>query len=178
MIRSWAHSARYALIQAAMRLPVPVRRRLTWLTQTTFTVGVSAVVVNDRDEILLLRHRFRETQDWELPGGFLEREESLVTALQRELAEETGLSIEVLSLLSADVSRSRHLDVCYLARVVAGQLEIDDAEILEAAYFAYEQLPAHLRAEQLKNLRPARVLLQSTEQQSDSPGFPTSQSKV
>lgn len=150
-----------------MRLPAPLRRGLTWLSQTTFTVGVSAIVVNDRDEILLLRHRFRETHDWELPGGFLERDESLDAALQRELVEETGLSVEVLSLLSTDVSRSRHLDICYLARVTAGQLQIDEEEILEAAYFAYEHLPENVRAEQLNNLHPAREILQSTHGHSD-----------
>lgn len=146
-----------------MKLPVPVRRRLTWLTQATFTVGVSAVLVNDRNEILLLRHRFRENQTWELPGGFVEREESLTQALQRELTEETGLATEVIILLSAGVSRSQHLDVCYLVRVVGGRLQIDDGEILEAGYYAFENLPRDLRVEQRQNIDPARRFLNSQE---------------
>jgi 8-oxo-dGTP diphosphatase len=148
-------SLRYSLIQAAMKLPVPVRRRLAWLTQATFTVGVSAVLVNDHREILLLRHRFREDQNWELPGGFVEREECLEAALQRELLEETGLAIEIVSLLSAGISTTRHLDICYLARVTGGSLQIDHREILEARFYAYQDLPPNLRAEQLRNIEPA-----------------------
>jgi 8-oxo-dGTP diphosphatase len=139
-----------------MKLPVPMRRRLAWLTQATFTVGVSAVLVNDQNEILLLRHRFRENQNWELPGGFVEREESLIEALQRELSEETGLAIEIVSLLSAGVSRARHLDVCYLARMAGGSLRIDDREILEAGFYGSQDLPPDLKAEHLRNIEPAR----------------------
>jgi ADP-ribose pyrophosphatase YjhB (NUDIX family) len=149
-------SLRYASIRVAMKLPAPIRRRLTWLTQATFTVGVSAVLLNDQHEILLLRHRFREHQNWELPGGFVEREESLIEALQRELSEETGLVVEILSLLSAGISRARHLDVCYLARVAGGSLRLDDQEILEAGFYAYQDLPPDLKAEQRRNIEPAR----------------------
>ena len=149
-------SLRYASIRVAMKLPIPIRRRLTWLTQATFTVGVSAVLVNDHHEILLLRHRFREKQNWELPGGFVEREESLVEALQRELSEETGLVVEILSLASAGVLRARHLDVCYVARVAGGSLRLDDREILEAEFYAYQDLPPDLRAEHRRNIELAR----------------------
>jgi 8-oxo-dGTP diphosphatase len=159
MTGSWLHSLRYASIKAAMKLPVPIRRRLTWLTQATFTVGVSAVLVNDQNEVLLLRHRFRETQHWELPGGFVERDEALEAAVRRELSEETGLTIEILSVLSVGVSRARHLDVCYLARVVGGSLRLDNQEILEAGFYAFTDLPPNLRAEQLRNIEPAYELL-------------------
>lgn len=143
-----------------MKLPTPLRRRLAWLSQATFTVGVSAVLVNDRNEILLLRHRFRDNQNWELPGGFVEREENLVEALQRELSEETGLAIEVHSLISANVSTARHLDVCYLARVAGGTLRIDDREVLEAGFYAFQDLPPGLRVAQRRNIEPARVRLE------------------
>ena len=116
-------------------------------------------MVNNRNEVLLLRHRFRETQQWELPGGFVEGDERLEDALQRELTEETGLTVEVLSLLSVGVSRARHLDVCYLARVVGGSLRLDNQEILEAGFYSFGDLPPNLRAEQLRNIGPAHEQL-------------------
>jgi hypothetical protein len=54
-------------------LPLPVRRRIMWLTHRTYTVGVSAVLFNDLDEILYLRHRYRERRGCELPGGLIKR---------------------------------------------------------------------------------------------------------
>ncbi len=59
-------SIRYRVLRLAMRLPTPVRRWSVSLTQAPCTVGVSAVLPNQNDEVLLLRHRFREHLGWEL----------------------------------------------------------------------------------------------------------------
>ena len=126
------------------RLPVALRRRITWLTQPTFTVGVCAIVLNERDEILLLRHRFRESAGWDLPGGFIERDEELEDAIRRELREETGYEVQVLSHASTRIGRPGHLDVCFLARVVDGRLKVEEGEIVAARFFSREELPADL----------------------------------
>ncbi len=53
-------------------------------------------VVSAGDRVLLLAN---ERQEWELPGGRLEPDEAPEAALRREIAEETGLSVEVDRLL-------------------------------------------------------------------------------
>jgi ADP-ribose pyrophosphatase YjhB (NUDIX family) len=142
-------------------LPIPVRRRLAWLTQATFTVGVTAVVLNERDEMLLLRHRFRESQAWELPGGFVERGETLEEAIHREIREETRLSIEIVCHLATHISRAQHVDVSYLARISSGAPDVDDLEILEARFFPLQALPPGLSQQQLQSIRPALRLVAS-----------------
>ncbi|HEX6507924.1 MAG TPA: NUDIX hydrolase [Chloroflexota bacterium] len=152
MNQSLSTSIRYLLIRLAMHLPVSVRRSLTWLSQATFTVGVSAVIFDQEGRVLLLRHRFRESHGWELPGGFVERRERLEDALRREIREETGYEIEVTSLLSARVSKAHHLDVCYLACIVAGSLHVERREILDARFFPVGELPSGLGRGELDSI--------------------------
>jgi 8-oxo-dGTP diphosphatase len=79
------------------RLPTPLRECIARIVQSTFTVGVLAVLVNDRDQILFLRNRFRYSTSWQLPGGFVDKGEKMEEALRREIREETGYDAEVLT---------------------------------------------------------------------------------
>jgi ADP-ribose pyrophosphatase YjhB (NUDIX family) len=135
-------------------VPVAVRRRLVHMLVPTFTVGVSGVVLDEAGRVLLLRHRFRESSGWELPGGFLSRSENLEEALGRELREETGLEIEVGRLVRAGTRAGLHVDLCYVARVTGDTAMVPNAEILEAKFFSIDQLPA-LTADQSRSLRAA-----------------------
>jgi 8-oxo-dGTP diphosphatase len=56
------------------------------------SVSVAAVVTNDDGRVLVVRRR--DTGNWEIPGGILERDESIYAGLRREVGEETGLSVE------------------------------------------------------------------------------------
>jgi ADP-ribose pyrophosphatase YjhB (NUDIX family) len=128
------------------------------LTQPTYTVGVSGVVLDGRRRVLLLRNRFRYSSSWQLPGGFVDRGEALEPALAREIREETGLEVEVVRLVSARVARPQHLDVCYLCRV-AGEptLDLDGAEIVDGKFFEIGSLPGDLPPEQAAMMRAAGI---------------------
>jgi ADP-ribose pyrophosphatase len=62
--------------------------------------AVGALVTNARDELLLVR-RAREPGKgcWGLPGGFVDRNETVESALARELKEETQLIVTSCQLL-------------------------------------------------------------------------------
>jgi ADP-ribose pyrophosphatase YjhB (NUDIX family) len=57
---------------------------------STHSVSVSAVITNANNEILLIDGLKR---GWEIPGGLVEHNESLKSALEREIHEETGAYI-------------------------------------------------------------------------------------
>lgn len=58
----------------------------------THFVSVAGLVINDRDEILLLKSPKR---GWEYPGGMVEPHETLQEALIREIQEETGVTVQI-----------------------------------------------------------------------------------
>ncbi len=123
-------------------LPTPLRQLAILLSQPTYTLGVSAVVLDAEGRVLLFRHRMREGRGWELPGGFVDRGESLEGALQRELREEAGLSVEIVRQLESRVASSHHVDVVYLVQIADGDLDLNQDEIEAGRFFPESELPA------------------------------------
>ena len=103
-------------------------------------VGVSGVLLNDEDQVLLLRHRFHNTRIWGLPGGWLARGETIYDCWRREVKEELALEATVEEILCHRAFRHT-LEFYLLGRIRGGQLRIDPVEILEARFFSLENLP-------------------------------------
>jgi 8-oxo-dGTP diphosphatase len=70
-------------------------------THATHYIGVGGVVINDRQELLVVCERHRRTSQpyYKLPGGALQPGEHLVDAVLREVQEETGVSVRFESLV-------------------------------------------------------------------------------
>lgn len=64
-------------------------------------VGVGVIVWKDNCVLLVRRARPPELGAWSLPGGAQELGESLFEAARREVAEETGLVIQPVAVVSA-----------------------------------------------------------------------------
>jgi ADP-ribose pyrophosphatase YjhB (NUDIX family) len=62
-------------------------------------VGVGGVVIQDGRALLIRRGSEPMKGEWSLPGGMLEVGETLVQGVERELLEETGLTVRVLELI-------------------------------------------------------------------------------
>jgi ADP-ribose pyrophosphatase YjhB (NUDIX family) len=73
---------------------------------TTYT-GAGAVVVAG-DGVLFVRQRRGYGVHWELPGGYDEAGESLEETAAREVAEETGVAVEIAELVCTLVWERTH----------------------------------------------------------------------
>jgi 8-oxo-dGTP diphosphatase len=143
----------YDLLQQIWhRIPTPLRERVVRLIESTYTVGVLAVLVNEHNHILFLRNRFRYSTSWQLPGGFVKGDEGLEDGLRREIREETGYEAEVLALISVGSGRPGHLDITYLCRVVGGSLVVDHREVLDARFVPFEDLPGYLPEDEVRTI--------------------------
>lgn len=117
---------------------------LLWLTNPKFVFGVSGVIFNQEGQVLLLRHRFWKKDSWGLPGGFIHRGETLEAALEREIREETNLSIKEIRLVRVNSGFRLRLEANFVAKLAGGALKLDEHEILEAGFFSPHNLPAGL----------------------------------
>lgn len=98
-------------------------------------VSAAAIVLNDRNEILLIRGPKR---GWEMPGGIVEEGESLKEAAIRETKEESGIDIEITKFCGVFQNVSRSIcNTLFLGRPIGGELTTTP-ESLEVGYFPIE----------------------------------------
>ncbi len=117
-----------------------LRGAVTWMINGKVLVGVSGALLNDENQVLLLRHRFHNTRIWGLPGGWLARGETVYDCWRREVKEELALEVSVDAILCHRAFRHT-LEFYLLGRIRGGQWRIDPVEILEARFFSPDDLP-------------------------------------
>lgn len=126
---------------------------------TELGLSVSAMVWRDR-EILLMRRS--DNGHWGLPGGFVEIGESVSEAIRREVAEETGWSIELGALIGVYSDPSQQVldygqakgvgpgggdrrvhvvNLCFHAKAREPGKPTTPEETLEMGFFAADALP-------------------------------------
>jgi ADP-ribose pyrophosphatase YjhB (NUDIX family) len=132
------------LLLAWRRVPRLLRRWIVRFAAPSFTVGAACVIERDDASILLVRLVYRE--GWGLPGGLIKRNEDVATCARREVAEEIGLDVELVSAPAVVVDTPpQRIDVVYRARpaagVAAGDAHAKSVEIREARWFPADALP-------------------------------------
>lgn len=106
---------------------------------------VDGVIIADAKLLLIRRGRppFKDT--WALPGGFVEYGETVETAVQREVREETGLTTSILGLVGVYSDperdpRGHTVSVVFLLAIEGGSPRGGD-DAAEARWFSLEELP-------------------------------------
>ncbi len=134
------------------RLSAPWKWRVIGLGAPRFFVGVVAICV-DEGRVLLARHRVGDPR-WRLPGGFLQRNETIEECIRRELREELGRAAEGIDLVRVSAGyRYPRVEIVVRCRLIGAPGPFS-SEVIEARYFSLEELP-ELRADQRRMIERA-----------------------
>lgn len=102
-----------------------------------YIVGVGAIVLHD-GKLLVVKDRF--SIGYKLPGGHIDKNETLKAAVKREIKEETGVDIEFESIINLGHFRNgqfgeSNIYIVCTAKALTTEISINDAdEILEAKW--------------------------------------------
>lgn len=112
--------------------------------------AAGAILVESNQVLLVKRAHPPRIGWWCLPAGFMDWQEHPSETAVREVEEETGLKIELLSFFEVysgkDDPRSNAILLLYLGQRVGGQLQAnDDAE--EVCFFPLDDLPERIAFE-------------------------------
>jgi 8-oxo-dGTP diphosphatase len=100
------------------------------MAKKPFVLSVRAVVRNQAGECLAIRRSASSRYDpglWEIPGGKSDPGETIEESILREVAEETGLQIELTRVVGSAQSEIEDKRIAYLileAQVIGGSLQL------------------------------------------------------
>ena len=115
-------------------------------------VAVGALIFNDKKEILVVKPSYRDY--WIMPGGVVEKSESLSQALSRELKEELSLIIDIKNINLAivdyrpekfedNVQKDDSLQIVFDCGVInediIKSIKIDNDEIVDYRFLPIEE---------------------------------------
>ena len=123
--------------------------RLYWRVRRPLTAGERGLVFDGEGRVLLVRHTY--LAGWYLPGGGVERGETMLASLRRELDEEVGVLLHGEARLAGLYAnfrefKSDHVALYVLDQDVYRRVPRHCAEIAEAAFFAPGALPEGVSA--------------------------------
>lgn len=115
-------------------------------------VVVLGFVVNNKKQLLVTQrfepHIPEAHLKWDVAGGTNEFGESLEQTLHREVKEETGLTIKVLSMVPHSISRTwKHRDYLqhiivfgFLCRAIKGTIQTNDPKVVSARWTTLSEM--------------------------------------
>ena len=117
-------------------------------TDLLYLPGVNAVVLDDRQRVLLVRRA--DDGRWTIVGGIPEPGEQPAQAAVREIFEETGVHAVAETIVCVVAEQPlvyphgdqvQFMSTTFRCRAVGGQARVNDDESTEVGWFAVDDMP-------------------------------------
>jgi 8-oxo-dGTP diphosphatase len=129
-----------AKIWKGLHMPKNLQLGIMRVIQDQFLIGVTGVIVNDKNEVLLFKHSYRSFA-WGLPGGYLKAKEHPKEGLEREIKEESNFTISADTRYKIRTDRdTARLDIVYIGSFIGGDFT-PSTEVVAANFFSFDALP-------------------------------------
>ncbi|RAH15951.1 MAG: hypothetical protein CMB56_001830 [Methanobacteriota archaeon] len=110
---------------------------------TKFDVGVAASIKIDNSILIVKEGKGKFKDLWGLPKGTVEMNESLESAVLRELFEETGIIGEIKGIVAIRNKKEHDVTsvfICYDVIALNEDIAIDGSEIIDIKFITLEQV--------------------------------------
>lgn len=99
------------------------------------------IAIHNENRLLMARHSYNTRVPYALIAGFVEMGESIEEAVRREVKEEVGIDIKNIRYMGSQPwPFPNSLMFAFKAEYDSGEIEIDGDEIVEARWFAKEEI--------------------------------------
>ena len=130
-----------------LHLPKGIQFFVMRLFQNQFLVGVTGIIFNEKHEVLLFKHTYRQ-HAWSLPGGYMKAGEHPAESIEREIKEESNLTVSADEALKVRTDRTgSRLDLCYIGVYIGGDFK-PGHEVSSYGFFSQDTMPL-LRSNQV-----------------------------
>jgi 8-oxo-dGTP pyrophosphatase MutT (NUDIX family) len=134
-----------SVIRRPLEPLIRVLLHIYWRFMRGLTVGVRALILDGEGRVFLVKHSY--VAGWHLPGGGVEKGETLLEALARELREEGNIELSATPLLHAIYFNRRMSSRDHVALYVVRSFHQTappqpNREIIAHGFFAMKDLPA------------------------------------
>lgn len=113
-----------------------------WEKSVTWIGIVAGCVIKKDGRYLLVQEKQKKVYGfWNVPAGYVDKDEEIKHAAIREAKEETGFDVELereIGLYHEEVKKPvKHI---FKAHIIGGELKVQEDEILDAKWLTFEEV--------------------------------------
>ena len=110
-------------------------------------IVVDALILKDKKVLMILRNKPQHKGYWALIGGYINWDETVEQAVEREVKEEIGVKVRikdvhgVYSNPDRDPDGVQNVDISFLCEIDDENFIIDPVEVADVRWFSLDNLP-------------------------------------
>ncbi|MDA0270371.1 MAG: NUDIX domain-containing protein [Chloroflexi bacterium] len=112
-----------------------------------FSIGAAAVVIRDSKALLVQRGWEPGRGSWQIPGGYVEHDEPILEAVEREVMEESGVTAKARDVIAFRHSiggsiggPSTNMYVVFRLDYIEGEPKFDNDEVIGAGFYSLDEM--------------------------------------